>query len=377
MYKHNHMEWKQNEIIFLKDNYHILGRAECVKILGRSKDSISSKISNLGLIIKSKNLWLDSEINFLKDNYQEFGSEHCAKKLNKTKKQIVSKANLIGLKTDVIVRFECNGKNLVNYKLFNEDFTKESVYILGLLWADGHIRPDKHLTTINVIKSDLDCVLPVFMKTGDWLYGEVKKSNNGVKMKTQLRINTTTWGLCDILVRFDFLNKSKASPQQMLSKIPDTLKKYWFRGYLDGDGCIKLGKKYGLNVVFAGSYEQDWSFMSNLCDELNINYSINRYVVKLGGYSHFSVRKKIDVKKLCDYIYGDYDGIGFSRKYKKYLDVLKYIDIKSKLFWSDKEVNLLIEKYKTIGGKKCAELLNKNLNSIYNKVSLLKRENML
>jgi len=370
------MEWKQNEINFLKDNYHILGRAECVNILGRSKNSISSKIRDLGLTIKSKNLWLDVEIKFLKDNYQEFGSEYCAEKLNKSRKQIVSKANLIGLKTNVIVRGENKGKNIVNYRLFSKDFTKESVYILGLLWADGHIRPDKHLTTINAIKSDLDCVLPVFMKTGDWLYSEVKKVNNNLKMKTQLRINTTTWGLCDTLIGFDFVDKSKVSPEQMLSKIPNTLKKYWFRGYLDGDGCIIVTNNR-VSVVFAGSYEQDWKFMVKLCDELDINYSINKHIVKKGGYSHFRVNKKLDVKKICDYIYDDYDGIGFSRKYKKYLDVLNYIDIKSKLFWSDKEVRVLIENYKVIGGNKCAKLLNKNLNSIYNKVRLLKSKGII
>ena len=57
--------------------------------------------------------------------------------------------------------------------------------------------------------------------------------------------------------------------------------------------------------------------------------------------------------------------------------MLNYIDIKSKLFWSDKDVSVLVENYKTIGGRKCAELLDKNLNSIYNKVRLLKDKNML
>ena len=273
---------------------------------------------------------------------------------------------------------ESNKKKNVNFKLFNDEITKDSAYILGLLWADGHIRTDKKLTTINCIKTDIDDVIPVFNKTGDWnISNPIKKTFDGNPVKTQLRLSTTTWGLFDILSNYGYLNKSNGTPDITLSNIPKEYKKYWFRGYLDGDGCIKLGKKYGVEVVFVGPYNQSWLFMCSLCDELSISYSIDNRLVKKGGYSHFRVNKKLDVKKICDYIYDDYDGIGFSRKYKKYLEVLNYIDIKSKLFWSDKDVSVLVENYKTIGGRKCAELLDKNLNSIYNKVRLLKDKNML
>ena len=273
---------------------------------------------------------------------------------------------------------ESTKKKKVKFKLFNDEITKESAYILGLLWADGHIRTDKKLTTINCIKTDIDEIIPVFNKTGDWnISNPIKKTFEGNLVKTQLRLSTTTWGLFDILSNYGYIDKSNGTPDITLSNIPKEYKKYWFRGYLDGDGCIKLGKKYGVEVVFAGPYNQDWLFMCGLCDEFSINYSIDNRLVKKGGYSHFRINKKLDVKKLCDYIYDDYDGIGFSRKYEKYLDVLNYIDTKSKLFWSDKDVSILIENYKSIGGEKCGELLNKNLNSIYNKVRLLKDKNML
>ena len=69
--------------------------------------------------------------------------------------------------------------------------------------------------------------------------------------------------------------------------------------------------------MFAGTYEQDWSFIVNLCNELNIDYSIDRRIVKKGKYSHFRVNKKNDVKVLLDFIYSEYSNIGFSRKFKK------------------------------------------------------------
>ena len=264
-------------------------------------------------------------------------------------------------------------KKKVNFKLFKENIIKESAYILGLLWADGHILINKKLTTINCVENDLKEVENVFLKTGDWLISEpIKKVYNGEEVKTQKKISTTTWGLFEILKENDYITKSFSSPNKILSIIPPELKKYWYRGYLDGDGCIKLGKKYGVEVVFAGTYEQDWSFIVNLCNELNIDYSIDRRIVKKGKYSHFRVNKKNDVKVLLDFIYSEYSNIGFSRKFKKYQEVIKYIKDKEIKYWSIDDVNFIKKNYNIIGGKKCAEILGKNLNSVYNKIRLLK-----
>ena len=124
--------------------------------------------------------------------------------------------------------------------------------------------------------------------------------------------------------------------------------------------------------MFAGTYEQDWSFIVNLCNELNIDYSIDRRIVKKGKYSHFRVNKKNDVKVLLDFIYSEYSNIGFSRKFKKYQEVIKYIKDKEIKYWSIDDVNFIKKNYNIIGGKKCAEILGKNLNSVYNKIRLLK-----
>ena len=117
-------------------------------------------------------------------------------------------------------------------------------------------------------------------------------------------------------------------PANFLNKIPDNLKNYWFRGFLDGDGCIRLGKKYGSSIVFSGPYNQNWLFLENLCNELKIHFLIDRRIVKLGGHSYFTIYRKNDVKILGDYLYSNYDNIGFSRKYKKYLIVIERINNK-------------------------------------------------
>jgi hypothetical protein len=110
--------------------------------------------------------------------------------------------------------------------------------------------------------------------------------------------------------------------------------------------------------------------MVKLCDELKISYSIDKRIVKKGRYSHFRVNKKNDVKVLLDFIYSEYSNIGFGRKFEKYYEVVKYI--KNKENWSTDDIKFIKENYKIIGGKKCSEILGKNLNSVYNKIRLLK-----
>ena len=318
--------------------------------------------------------WTNYEIEYLKNNYKVNGVDYCVEGLGCNRRRIISKANLMGLKTDVVNKRENLNKSSVNYNLFNTTMTKESVYILGLLWADGHVRKENKTTSISCVQTDIDEVTTIFLKTGDWLISKpIKKYFNGDEVKTQKKIHTTTWGLFEILKDYGFLCKTTSSPNDMLIKIPNKLKKYWFRGYLDGDGCIKLGKKYGVEVVFTGPYNQKWDFMVDLCCQLKIDYSIDNRKIKEGGYSHFRINKKNHVKIISDYIYNDYDNIGFSRKYKKYLNVCEYIKTKNKLFWSDEDVIWLTKNYKLLGGVKCAKLLGKTLNCVYNKIRLLNK----
>ena len=323
------MRWTDYEINYLKDNYNKLGRAECAKMLNRSIDSVSTKIRDGNFNLKSKEVWLESDLKFLIENYTINGVDFCVKNLNCSRRRIIYKANSLGLKTNVIIKSESKTKKSVNYELFDNNMSKESVYILGLLWADGHVRKDNKTTSISCILKDMENVYPIFLKTGDWLISNpIKKYFKGNEVKTQKKIHTTTWGLYEILKKYGYLNKSVGVPNKMLSKIPNDLRKYWFRGYLDGDGCIRLGKKYGSSIVFSGPYSQDWGFMVNLCKELNIHYLIDRRIVNLGGHSYFTVYRKNDVKVLGDYLYSDYDGIGLSRKHKKYLDVIERIQNK-------------------------------------------------
>jgi len=56
----------------------------------------------------------------------------------------------------------------------------------------------------------------------------------------------------DFLSENNYKEKSYVSATKILNKIPNNLKKYFFRGYFDGDGSIYKYEKYyqvGLNIT--------------------------------------------------------------------------------------------------------------------------------
>jgi hypothetical protein len=122
----------------------------------------------------------------------------------------IEEEEIIRKKTEIINKSESKNKSKVHFKFFDVELIRESAYILGLLWADGHIREEKKLTTINCSEIDINDVVSVFFKTGDWLLSEtIKKTHNNKEVKNQKRISTTTWGLFEILKSYELSNELK------------------------------------------------------------------------------------------------------------------------------------------------------------------------
>jgi hypothetical protein len=94
----------------------------------------------------------DKECAFIKENFEKFGPQFCSDELNKTKNSISDKAHSLGLKLphDTLSKIHCAAKSWtfrkeknnksVDKNLFIDNYTKESAYILGLLWSDGCVR---------------------------------------------------------------------------------------------------------------------------------------------------------------------------------------------------------------------------------------------
>ena len=218
----------------------------------------------------------------------------------------------------------------VNPEQFINILTPEVAYILGILWADGHVSKNNTIS-ISILRSDMDDIINIFLKTGNWRIYNYKPKIT----KPQTLLCTSNDIIFKFLIKNGYKAKSWKSACKILSKIPEHLKHYWFRGLVDGDGCFHLHTGRRTKQIFiASGYKQDWSFLEKRCKKLKIQYKIlrrkqiNRRSHKETRNSIFLIAKSFDIQKFSNFIYNNYenDHIGFKRKWNKYQDILKYIN---------------------------------------------------
>lgn len=213
--------------------------------------------------------------------------------------------------------------------------TPEVAYILGLLWADGYVlcreksENDKQrsIILIKLVVNDANYIKDTFLNTGNWRIRTRESSQKGCNRKPQTTIETSNKILAKFLYENDYASKSSASADKILSKIPDNLKHYWFRGLSDGDGCFYLNPD-GIHTKYSicSSYEQDWTYLSSLFDLKKWRYKVIRRVQnEKSSSSIFQLTCRKDIINFGNYIYQNYptDTIGFARKYDKFLQIIE------------------------------------------------------
>lgn len=203
----------------------------------------------------------------------------------------------------------------INPKVFEENMTPEAAYILGFIWADGHIQKKQGGIVIDCVKEDMDILERTFDTIGKW--GKYESKRQG---KREARIfRTYNRPLVDFLLKMDFGSKSMNNQEKIMKIIPDDLKLYFWRGLFDGDGCLHIGKCKNGKLSIAGSYEQDWSTLISFFSVFNISFHIDRRLGEKSKSSTASLFRQNEVVKFMEYIYKNFenDQIGLSRKFNK------------------------------------------------------------
>ena len=228
-----------------------------------------------------------------------------------------------------------NKDRRVDIDNFNNINKKEVAYFLGFFWSDGYISKDE--ITITIKKDDGDVILNILNLFGKWRSNDRIKRLNGKEFKQKcIRVNDRK--IKEFLVDNDFLSKSLSTPTKILSKIPDDIKSYFFRGLIDGDGCFCSKNRSYFSIT--GNIYQDWLEIEELFKFLDINYSLTRKERSTGNSSYLIISSRSDIIKLGKYIYSDkYDDIGLSRKYRIY----KEIESKKNIVNIKKEYNRYIK----------------------------------
>lgn len=278
-----------------------------------------------------KHKWLKEEEEWLKNNYHKMGPDKCCEYLGLRKKQVIGRVTKLKLKLPLTLKHSlqsikpenCN----INPKLFYNITIKEVAYLLGLIWADGFLNPAKNGKNSNLgftmVKEDIDNIKPMLDYIGKWNYYERKQPVD--TWKSSINVITNNKRILNFLIEYDYDKKSYVSADKILSKIPDELKHYWFRGLIDGDGCFYFHKPSKGSTLrqftLTSTYEQDWSYFENLCRELGIKYNIKKQKNKKSSSSIIRVTNKNGIIKLGEYIYNNFenDKLGLKRKIEKFI----------------------------------------------------------
>lgn len=198
----------------------------------------------------------------------------------------------------------------VNY--FKKIDSPDKAYMLGFITADGGVT--KNSLSIEIQEKDKDVLF--FFK--ERINPEATIFPCSYGGKNNLRVSFCSVEICKDLLQYGIVqNKSKIIEKVPIDSIPKNLLCYYFRGLIDGDGCVH---KNGGISIYSGSYSFIEDVQKVLCEEAGVK--------KLGiyqGTSYFITwTAKKDRQKLFDYLYKDKlnETFYYPRKYQRLFNSL-------------------------------------------------------
>lgn len=159
----------------------------------------------------------------------------------------------------------------------------EHVYMLGYFWADCYFGYNKDYLNFSfeIKTSDFIEIWPMLQTMGFESYKTRCRLNS---KNTQSIVRSGVQKDLKVLESWNYQNKSENCI--FYYTLSDDLKKYFIKGFLDGDGSISVDKNKLFRVCFYGLENQNWSFLSDFCNQYDINHVIYRKTRKSQHKSH-------------------------------------------------------------------------------------------
>lgn len=317
--------YSEEEIQFIKTNYHCQGGKWCAIKLNRNPDSVRHKAMKMGLKASREILQRGARERFsslknhydeIKQNYKTKGVKWCMDQFGLQRQQVLYLAQKFKIEWE---------KQPEDYKvnhldLLNVDDPRKA-YLLGLIWTDGHISKTNNSISLTTTEPDASYYYNIVMFTGKW--GVYRNQNKEKGWKERVQFCTMNRYLHSFLKDNDFSNKMDGMAK-IYHYIPNKYRIYFLRGVIDGDGNIYVDEDLGqYSLSICSGHDQNWNIMEQVAKDLDLDYKIERTISKTGSYSKFHIHGKMRVVKLCDWIYNGYeqDGVGLKRKHEKYVRI--------------------------------------------------------
>lgn len=176
--------------------------------------------------------WTEEDVSLMKQFYPTKGKAYCADLLGRTKETVGYKANELGLTINKDALYIILAKPRFDTALFKTNITRESAYLLGLLWADGSIIFSNNSSKTPVIKHscvdyDTNCFVKVFDKIGGWKRFASKNKKATFYSGNSMVVNWVSQrDLGNYLIENSYRNKAQ-SPNKIIAIIPDALRHHF------------------------------------------------------------------------------------------------------------------------------------------------------
>lgn len=189
---------------------------------------------------------------------------------------------------------------------FSEIDTPNKAYLLGFITADGAVVGN--CCSIEVI--DTDGAILEFARSEINPIATITPCYYGKKHNQRVAFNSAS--LCHDLGKYGVVqNKSKIIQQVPVKLIPQRLLPFYFRGLIDGDGCVH---KNGAVSIYSGSRP----FLQSVQDVLVKEIGVKKLGIYQGTTYFITWSSKTDRLKLFHYLYDQLeDTFYYNRKYQR------------------------------------------------------------
>lgn len=264
--------------------------------------------------------WTEEEKQFLDKNYPLYGGKYCSIKLNRSVDTIGTYARSRNLSAKNAIKH--SELQNVDINKFLNISTTEIAYFLGFMWSDGYIRHYKakngienYKVSLEINKDDAESILSILKEICDFSIHKRKREKTWKETYTFSKNNKN---LYQFLEENDYVNKSNEEPTKILSKIPQHLKNYFWKGIIDGDGSTGLIGR-GAYFEVASTYNYNYTELDLWLKSIGTYGKVYRQISKKG---HKSSAYKVYGKKIL-YIYDILPYYGLIRKNEKLKQIQK------------------------------------------------------
>jgi predicted DNA-binding protein YlxM (UPF0122 family) len=246
-------------------------------------------------------------------------SYEVARKLNRSYKSVTNALERAGENTRDA--HHCNKQLSVKEDYFESIDTPTKAYLLGFIFADGNTFGTRFkMSLAEVDKYFLEMFKAEIEHTGDLYFEEVEKEER----QNMWSLTIYSKKMTDDLKRHGVI-ENKENRVEYPRYLPNELRRYFFHGLLDGDGCVtadKVGRGTTLSVSIHGAITLIPEIRNAIREETGLK---GIFIKKKKGHGCRVSFRGTQAILMANYLYEMTSKFFLKRKLYRYKDILSML----------------------------------------------------